>query len=125
MAGFERIGDLLEKLKIPLDIAQNALNPIKPLLDAIGLVSQLVDSVVDFVLETLGLGGLLEEAEDAINQLLPSPDIFDELIALVQPLYDILQEMIDEALGITAMMAELNLAAFGDGMGDALQGAAG
>ena len=125
MAGLERIGAVLEKLKIPLDIALNALNPIKPLLDAIGLISQLIDAVVDFVVETLGLGGLLEAAEQAIADLLPSPEIFDQLLALVQPLYDILQEMVDEALGATAMLAQLNLAAFGDGMGDALQGITG
>lgn len=125
MDGLERVGELLEKLKVPLDIAINALNPIKPLLDAIGLISELVDSVVDFVVETIGLGGVLDEAREAITDLLPSPDIFDELLAQVQPLYDILQEMLDEALGAAKMLTDLNLAAFGDGMGDALQGAIG
>lgn len=125
LAGLEQIGELLAKLKVPLDIAFNALDPIKPLLDAIGLISSLMDSVVDFVVETLGIGALLEEAEQAFLDLLPSEFIFDEFLDKLQPLYDILQEMIDEALGVTALLTELEQAIFGDGFGDALQSALG
>jgi Ca2+-binding RTX toxin-like protein len=125
LAGLEQIGELLEKLKVPLDIAFDALDPIKPLLDAIGLISGVMDSVVDFVVETLGLGDLLDEAGEALLDLLPSGFLFDELLEQLQPLYDILQEMIDEALGVTALLNELEQAIFGDGFGDALQSALG
>ncbi|MEO0937113.1 MAG: DUF4214 domain-containing protein [Pseudomonadota bacterium] len=125
LAGLEQIGELLAKLKTPLDIAFNALNPIKPLLDAIGLISSLMDSVVDFVVETLGIGELIENAEQTLLDLLPSGFIFDEFLAQLQPLYDILQEMIDEALGVTALLGELEQAIFGDGFGDAMQSALG
>ena len=125
MAGLDRIGELLEALKVPLDIASAALEPVKPLLDAIGLLSELVDSVIDFVVETLGLGGLLDAAEDAIADLLPSANLFDEFLELVQPLYDALQELINDALGALAMLTDVGLAAFGDGMGDALRGVTG
>ncbi|PRY22477.1 Ca2+-binding RTX toxin-like protein [Aliiruegeria haliotis] len=125
MAGLDRIGELLEALKVPLDIAVSALEPVKPLLDAIGLLSKLVDSVVDFVVETLGLGGLIDAAEQAIADLLPSAKLLDKFLELVRPLDDLLQEMIDEALGAVAMLADVELAAFGGGMGDALKGVTG
>lgn len=125
MDGLRRIGDLLERLKVPLDIAATALEPVRPLLDAIGILSELVDSAFDFVIETLGLGGLLETAEKTLTDLLPSPAILDKFIELAGSLYELLQEVIDDALGLTDVLDEIEEAAFGDGFGDALQGVTG
>ncbi|SHJ39470.1 Ca2+-binding protein, RTX toxin-related, partial [Palleronia salina] len=125
LSGVEEIGKLLDKLKVPLDIALNAIDPIRPLLDAIGLVSQLVDSVVDFIVESLGLGGLMDAAEEAIADLLPPIDLLDAFFDLIKPLVEGLEQFIDNALGAFDMMDAVTEAAFGNGFGDALNSFAG
>ncbi|SNS75353.1 calcium-binding protein [Tropicimonas sediminicola] len=119
-----KIFDFLEK---PLEIAGNVLKPILPLLDAVDkLVGLIVDPVIDYVMETLGLGDLLDATEEAVAALIPSLNLLDAFETLMQPLSDFLLEYIIDALGTVPFLDLLEQAIFKDGVvGDAEKGPTG
>ena len=115
-----------EFLEKPLQIAQTVIDPIQPLLNAIdALVSAIINPVIDYVMETLGLGEIIDEAEAVIAQLTPSLDLLDAFERLIQPLQDFLLEYAVDALGTIPLLDLIESAFFGDVVGEADQGPTG
>ena len=85
---------LFDGLGVVLDIVESALRPIQPLLDAIGLVFDLVvGPVIDFLNEELGVDALFEELADLLDPLFPEIDLFDGFIGVVGDLESLLDQL--------------------------------
>ncbi len=126
----EIIGDVLAFIKKPLEIAAALIKPIEPLLDAVGfIVGLIVDPILDFILEKVGLNDLFDRIGDQITALLPDTDFIDPLIAAGQDLLNDLREFRDNAfgiLGVDGFISDVNAAfGFDANVGDASLGPTG
>ena len=94
----------LDVIASPLKIAAAIFKPIRPLLDAIGFIFDLVvQPVIDFVLDTLGINDLLDKVRSEIQALLPDFDFLDPFIDQAQAILDEMRELRDTAFGIFAV----------------------
>lgn len=85
---------LFEGLGVILDIVEAALRPIQPLLDAIGVVFDLVVApVIDFLNEELGVDELFDELARILEPLFPDIDLFDGFLAVVADLESLLDQL--------------------------------
>ena len=93
------IGAIFRFLEKPLDVAVAIINPIKPLLNAVDFfIGLIIDPIIDFVLDTLGIDDLINNVAKEINKLLPSIDILYALLDLSQQIQDFLLEYAVTAL---------------------------
>ncbi|SEW32406.1 Ca2+-binding protein, RTX toxin-related [Cognatiyoonia koreensis] len=133
-AELEKIAGVFNLLSGPLEAAAAALEPIKPLLDAAGVVFDLfVQPVLDFLTDTLGIKQLLIDLEVEINALLTLPDgielknFLDGLVSNAQDMADLLDAFNVDNFGIfsstngieTGFLVDLETAIFGDAVGKA------
>ncbi len=122
----DAIADLFDFLEKPLEIAQSVIEPILPLLNAVGaLIGLIVDPVIDFVTETLGIGDLIDAATDKIEELLPSINLLEALDGLLQSVQDFLLEYIVDWLGQVDFLDAIEESFFGDVVGEAGDGPTG
>ncbi|ETX26649.1 calcium-binding protein [Roseivivax isoporae] len=96
LAGIEEIGRVFEDLRVPLTAVYGLLKPIEPLLRATDfLASLVVEPVLEFISESLGIDDEIAAAEAQIRALLPDLGVLDPLIAEVQDIQDRIAEFND------------------------------
>ena len=118
--------DALSVLQGPLEAADSLITPIKPLFDAVdAIASAVVDPVIDYVIDTLQLDGVIERANEEIENLLPPLELLDALVTLVQDLQDFLIEFANNTLGALSVLDQIELATFDNIVGEANQGPTG
>ncbi|THH35166.1 calcium-binding protein [Aliishimia ponticola] len=123
MTAIDKIMAFLEK---PLDIAAALIEPIQPLLNAVDFfVSLIIDPIIDFVTETLGIDALMDKVSDQITALLPAVDFLDKLVTKAQELQDLIFEYTVNALGAIPFMDQVEGALFGGVVGEADMGPTG
>lgn len=123
MADINKLFEFLEK---PLALAQTALEPVLELLNAISsAISLIVDPIIDYVVETLGLDDLFEAVEEQINKLLPALDLFDAFFDLMQDLQDAIVEYLDDFMDSIEYLDLIESTLFGNVVGEADQGPTG
>ncbi len=69
---FGSLDDLMAILDVPLQLAQQAIAPVEPFLDAVGAaVDLIINPVIEYLTETLSLDTLLDDIADRIEAILP------------------------------------------------------
>jgi len=117
---FSSLEDLMALLEAPLLLAQQAIAPVEPFLDAVGAaIDLIIDPVAEYLTETLNLDTLLDELGQRISDILPD---FSPLEAF--------EEQVDALLAELAAFANATIAEVDDfvagvdtaiqNMGDAL-----
>ena len=89
LTGMETIANVLDFIRVPLDVAYALIKPIEPILNAVGfLVDLVLGPVFDFISNALGLDTLMESIGNKINGLLPNANLLDPLLPELQGLFD-------------------------------------
>lgn len=105
------IFDFLEK---PLDIAAGLIAPIQPLLNAIdSLVGLIINPIIDYVTDTLGVDALIDSVASKITGLLPAIDLLDGFFNLAQKLQDFLEGYALDTLGTMKFLGDVEDVFFG------------
>ncbi|WP_425039776.1 LamG-like jellyroll fold domain-containing protein [Primorskyibacter sp. S187A] len=126
----EQIKSAIDVISGPLNAAAAALEPIKPLLNATGFIYDLVvQPVLDFLLDKLGINALLDSVRAEINGLLELPGgipfggFLDGLGQQIEDLSDQIDDFVSDGFGIIAgtegYIPDLEDAFFGGGFGEA------
>ena len=69
---FGSLEDLMAILEAPLELAQAAIAPVEPFLDAVGAaVDLIINPVAEYLTETLSLDSLFEDLASRIDAILP------------------------------------------------------
>ena len=114
IVNMDAINAVFEFLEKPLDIAAGLIEPIKPLLNAIDfIVGLIVDPIINFVTENLGIDKLLDKVSDQIEKLLPSIDLLDKFIELAQTLQNYLSDFLNDWLGQQEWLGDVEDLFFG------------
>lgn len=101
---FNSVLSVFSVIAKPFEAAYNALQPIAPLLDAIGFVYSItVGPVVDWVTKTLGVDALMQSFADKIMSVLPSPDALNGLEANI----DNVASQIDDFTGTLGLNTDI------------------
>lgn len=81
-AAVRKVTSLLDGIRKPLNEVYKLLKPIEPLLAAVDKLAALtIDPVIDKILDTIGIGGIIDDAKARVSALLPSIDVLDFLDA--------------------------------------------
>jgi Ca2+-binding RTX toxin-like protein len=121
---FDKIAASLDVLRGPLNVVSSVLKPVEPLLNAVGFVFDVtVGPVINYLVESLGIRGVVDAAAERIAALLPSPAVldtvladFDRALAELGPLGEL-----SDAFGISDWVDDLRAELIGD-LGDAAGG---
>ncbi|MCC1493899.1 hypothetical protein [Cognatishimia sp. F0-27] len=88
-----RVFDVLDDIRGPLNQIYNILKPIEPALNALSAISALtIDRAVDFITNTIGVEDLLRAAEERVLEQLPDVDVLDLFEAAYEQAANVLAE---------------------------------
>ena len=134
-AELDAITGFFDKIAGPLEATAALLEPLQPLLNAVGFVVDLVvEPVLNFIQNTLGLNALFQQIGDEIRTALPDADFLDPLLEqldtgmLLEKITDfnnddfgIYSEEPDGSGGVTksGFLVDIEEAVFGDAVGNA------
>ena len=92
---FQQISNSLAFLKGPLDAVYSALQPIQPVLNAVGFIYDItVGPVVNWLLDSLGITAILDAAADKIAWFLPDPAALDGIFDTLDGIFSEIDEFL-------------------------------